>query len=96
MNVCMDEERPETGCGIQTGDPDAVLDENRRIMELRRLVDFSLAFIAQSDISQLQAQRVVVAVKQRAMVLFPGKEATFDLIYGPRFRRLISEKYRLQ
>lgn len=96
MNASTDRETPETGDGIQAGDPDAVLDENRRIRELRRLVDFSLAFIAQSDISQSQAQRVVVAIKQRAVVLFPGKEATFDLIYGPRFRRLISEKYRLQ
>ncbi len=96
MNVCTDETGPGTIKPLEGGDPDAVLDENRRIRELRRLVDFSLAFIAQSDIPQSHAHRVVVAVKQRAMVLFPGKEATFDLIYGPRFRRLIAEKYRLQ
>ncbi|NTU47829.1 MAG: hypothetical protein HGA63_09535 [Syntrophobacteraceae bacterium] len=96
MNAYTDEESLERSGESQGVDHDAVVEENRRIRELRRLVDFSFAFIAQSDISRSQAQRVVVAVKQRAMVLFPGKEATFDLIHGPRFRRLIAEKYRLQ
>jgi hypothetical protein len=72
------------------------LEEDRRIRRLRRLVDFSLAFIAQSHISLDEARRVVQGVKGHAVELFPGKEETFDLIYTPRFRRLISEKYRLQ
>jgi hypothetical protein len=34
--------------------------------------------------------------KQTAMQLFPDKEETFDLIYGSRFRRILTEKYQLQ
>lgn len=71
-------------------------DEDRRIRQLRRLVDFSLAFIAQSPISLEEAHRIVLGVKEQASQLFPGKEETFDLIYSPRFRRLIVEKYCLQ
>lgn len=74
---------------------DSVEDEERKIRRLRRTVDFSLALIAQSDLSQLQAQKLVQVVREKALALFPGKEETFDLIYAPRFRRLIVEKYGL-
>lgn len=74
---------------------DSVEDEERKIRRLRRMVDFSLALIAQSDLSQLQAQKLVQVVREKALALFPGKEETFDLIYAPRFRRLIVERYGL-
>ena len=38
---------------------------------------------------------MVEKVKQWAVILFPGKEETFDLIYRPRFRRIIEERYPL-
>jgi hypothetical protein len=71
-------------------------EEDRRIRHLRRLVDFSMALIAQSNVTREEAQRLVEAVRQQACQLFPGKEETFELIYTPRFRRLISEKFGLQ
>lgn len=70
-------------------------EEDKRIRHLRRLVDFSIALIAQSPMSPEEAQRVVQGVRQHACRLFPGKEETFDLIYTPRFRRLIAEKFSL-
>ena len=74
---------------------DEIKEENKRIRHLRRLVDFSLALIAQSPMSPDEAQRIVQAVRQQAMRLFPGKEETFELLYTPRFRRLIAEKFSL-
>ena len=70
-------------------------EENRRIRTLRLLVDFSLAYIAQSKLSLEEAQGVLQGVKKQSLRLFPEKEETFDLIYLPRFRRLFREKYRL-
>ncbi len=72
-----------------------IKEENKRMRHLRRLVDFALAFIAQSPMSPEEAQRVVQAVRDQAMRLFPGKEETFELLYTPRFRRLIAEKFSL-
>ncbi|MGO8943866.1 MAG: hypothetical protein ACLQJ7_09355 [Syntrophobacteraceae bacterium] len=72
-----------------------IKEENKRIRHLRRLVDFSLALIAQSPMPLDEAQRIVQAVRQQAMRLFPGKEQTFELLYTPRFRRLIAEKFKL-
>jgi len=70
-------------------------EENRRIRTLRLLVDFSLAYLAQTNLPLEEAQAVVEGVKKQALRLFPEKEETFELIYLPRFRRLLREKYRL-
>ena len=71
-------------------------EEEKRIRHLRRLVDFTLALIAQSRIPLEEAQRLVDGVRHHAYRLFPDKKDTFELIYTPRFRRLIAEKYGLQ
>jgi hypothetical protein len=70
-------------------------EENRRIRTLRLLVDFALAYLAQTNLPLEEAQAVVEGVKKQALRLFPEKEETFDLIYLPRFRRLLREKYHL-
>jgi len=68
-------------------------EEERRVRTLRFLVDFSLAYLAQTKLSLEEAQ--VAGVKKQALHLFPEKEETFDLIYLPRFQRLLRDKYRL-
>lgn len=70
-------------------------EENRRLRTLRLLVDFALAYLAQTNLPLEEAQAVVEGVKKQALRLFPEKEETFDLIYLPRFRRLLKEKYQL-
>ncbi len=73
----------------------AIEEEDRRIRTLRLLVDFSLTYIAQTRLSLEEAQAVVQGVRKQALRLFPDKEETFDLIYLPRFRRLLRNKYRM-
>ena len=70
-------------------------EENRRVRMLSFLVDFSLTYLAQTNLPLEEAQAVVEGVKKQALRLFPEKEETFDLIYLPRFRRLLREKYHL-
>lgn len=41
------------------------------------------------------ASRHVAGVRDFAARLFPGKGDVFDLVYGPRFRRLLADKYNL-
>jgi hypothetical protein len=71
----------------------AVREENRRVRFLRFLVDLSLVSIQQEELSREKAERVVEDVKQAACTLFPGKEETFELIYRPRFQRVIQERF---
>ena len=76
-------------------DKEEIEEENRRLRTLRLLVDFALAYLAQTNLPLEEAQAVVEGVKRQALRLFPEKEETFDLIYLPRFRRLLREKYQL-
>ncbi|HIC90500.1 MAG TPA: hypothetical protein EYP21_00245 [Syntrophaceae bacterium] len=71
-----------------------IQEENRKIRYLRFLVDFSLNYIAQSDISPEEAFDLVEKVKRQACILFPGKEETFEIIYRPRFQRVIHQRFR--
>ena len=71
----------------------SVKEENRRVRYLRVLVDLSLVSIQQEELSREKAERVVEDVKQAACNLFPGKEETFELIYRPRFQRVIHERF---
>jgi len=41
-----------------------------------------------------EALRVVEGVKKYALSLFPGKEDAFDMIYAPRFKRVLNEKFK--
>lgn len=72
-----------------------VREENRKIRYLRFLVDFSILSIQQDDLSAEEALALVENVKRAACGLFPGKEGTFELIYRPRFNRIIQERFGL-
>ena len=77
-------------------DKQALLAEERKIRRLGRAMDVAAALLWRVDLTLEEAQDVVSHAKQTALQLFPDKEDTFDLIYGPRFRRILTEKYRLQ
>jgi hypothetical protein len=72
---------------------DALEEEDRRVRQLRTVVQLALSAIAQTDIGLAEAERLVAAVRGTALRLFPGKELAFDLVYLPRFRRLLAERY---
>ncbi|MBI1912077.1 MAG: hypothetical protein HYS21_08750 [Deltaproteobacteria bacterium] len=72
-----------------------IKDEDKRIRYLRRMVDLTMYLIIDSDMGLEDAQRHVEGVRNYALTLFPGKGDVFDLVYGPRFKRLLIEKYSL-
>lgn len=73
----------------------AVREENRRLRYLRFLVDLALLEISRGRYTKPQAEKVVENIRSQALQLFPGKELAFDLIYRPRFRRVIAETFQL-
>ncbi|HEY2988676.1 MAG TPA: hypothetical protein VGL11_13180 [Candidatus Binatia bacterium] len=77
-------------------DDEAVRAEELRLKRLRTLMDFTAALLWQADLTLVQAQKVVADAKAKALELFPDKAETFDLIYGSRFRRILTERYHLQ
>jgi len=79
-----------------TVDKVALLAEERKLRRLGRAMDVAAALLWRVELTLEEAQDVVNHAKETALQLFPDKEETFDLIYGPRFRRILVEKYRLQ
>ncbi len=71
-----------------------LLNEHKMIRRLRILVDLTTALIAQDDSLTLeQGWAHVQALKAATVAMFPGKEEVFDLIYLPRFSRLLAERF---
>jgi hypothetical protein len=75
------------------GEDSQIKEESRKLRYLRFLVDFSILSIQQDDLLPEEAQELVEDVKRAACSLFPGKEETFELIYRPRFDRVIQERF---
>jgi len=58
-------------------------------------VDLALNEIRSGSFTLSQARRVVENLRSQALMLFPGKETAFDLIYRPRLQRAITETFQL-
>ncbi|MBF8260927.1 MAG: hypothetical protein HW376_456 [candidate division NC10 bacterium] len=70
-------------------------DEERRLKQLRLVVGLTMSTISQTNLSLGEASQMVAATRRLALRLFPGKEHAFDLIYQPRLRRLLAERFGL-
>lgn len=73
---------------------EALEDENRKLRRLRLLVDLVLARLYQDpELTLLEALELVERCRDAALDLFPGKEDAFELIYRPRFDRVLAARW---
>ena len=73
---------------------DELVEEEKKLRRLRFIVDFSLKYIETQSLSHDEALKIVEGVRKHTLKLFPGKEEAFDIIYAPRFKRLLNEKFK--
>jgi len=76
------------------GAADELREEERKIREMRCLVDITSAVIAQGNISVLEACSLIRLTRRQVLQLFPEKEKVFDLIHRPRFARIVQERLK--
>lgn len=69
-----------------------IREENQRIRKLRRLVDLTCALLYQLPLTEASALNLINSTRDRALELFPDKEEQFNLIYLPRFHRILRER----
>jgi len=67
----------------------ALRDENRKMRFLRLMVDATAARLRQGDLSTIEALTLISETKKAVLHLFPDKESVYDLIYKPRFERIL-------
>ena len=60
---------------------------------VRFIVDLASSILYQQDLTLEETSHLIENTKQAVLELFPGKEDVFELIYRPRFQRIIKEKY---
>jgi hypothetical protein len=76
-------------------DSNEIKEENKKIRNLRFMVDLSLSLIAMGNLSRDEATKYYTRTRKYAITLFPGKADAFEIIYAPKFRRLIANIYGL-
>jgi len=74
---------------------DAIVEENKNIRRLKFMVNLRLSLIADGSLTRDEATEQFLRTRKYALSLFPGKENAFELIYAPKFRRLITKIYGL-
>lgn len=70
-------------------------DESRQLRRLRIIVQLALETIAEGELSLEEAEDVAASTRRLALEMFPGKGQAFDLLYRPKFQKLISALYWL-
>jgi hypothetical protein len=73
---------------------DLLQEEEKKLRRLRFIVDFAIEYIQSQQLNHEEAIRVVEGVRKHTLKLFPGKEDAFDIIYAPRFKRVLNEKFQ--
>jgi hypothetical protein len=71
----------------------SLLEEEKQLRRLRIIVDFAAQVLAQERMTIDEALDLINATKRAAVNMFPGKEQTFDIIYGRRFERILKERF---
>lgn len=70
-----------------------LIKEEKNMRRLKFIVDLTQAVLMQSDLTLQESLNLMENTKKAALSLFPDKEFVYDLIYTPRFRRIIEERF---
>ena len=81
--------------GVDVPTQAEIQEENHKVRRLQVVVSLVMNTIQQSDIPLEEAAELVASTREFALKLFPDKTLAYDLIYQGRFKRLLSEKYKI-
>ena len=72
------------------------LEEAKLIRRLQMMMNMVMQVIAQDGTLTIEdASQMIADARTAALAMFPGKELAYDLIWRPRFQRLMRERFRL-
>jgi hypothetical protein len=74
----------------------AELNEAKMIRRLQMMMNLVMQTVAQDgSLSIDEASQMIADARTAALAMFPGKELAYDLIWRPRFQRLMRERFRI-
>jgi hypothetical protein len=72
------------------------LEEQKLIRRMQMMMSMVMQVIAQdASLSIDDASQMIADTKRAALAMFPGKELAYDLIWKPRFQRVMRERFRI-
>ena len=70
------------------------LEEQRLIRRMQMMMNMVMQVIAQDQSLTIDdASQMIADARGAALAMFPGKELAYDLIWKPRFQRLMRERF---
>lgn len=77
-------------------DPTELAEEQKRLRRMQMMMNMVMQVIAQdATLSVDEASQMIADSRRAALAMFPGKELAYDLIWRPRFQRLMRERFRM-
>jgi hypothetical protein len=71
-------------------------EEQKLIRRLQMMMNMVMQVIAQDPSLTIDdAAQMIADSRKAALAMFPGKELAYDLIWRPRFQRLMRERFRI-
>jgi hypothetical protein len=86
----------ETGAEIIGISAEERAKEQKLIRRMQMMMNMVMQVIAQdSSLTVDDAAQMIADSRKAALAMFPGKELAYDLIWRPRFQRLMRERFRI-
>ncbi len=93
----MDQEPVSAANAHDPLEAERVTEERRQLRRLQMMMTMCLQVIAQDgSLTVEEASQMVSDSRDAALAMFPGKELAYDLIWKPRFQRVMIDRFRLQ
>src|SRR5580698_6849361 len=71
-------------------------EEQKLIRRMQFMMNMVMQVIAQDGSLTIdEAAQMIADTRKAALAMFPGKELAYDLIWRPRFQRLMRERFRI-
>ncbi len=76
--------------------PQDAVEEGKLIRRMQLMMNLVMQTIAQdSSLTIDEASQMIADSKKAALAMFPDKELAYEIIWRPRFQRLMRERFRI-
>ncbi|MFQ6105070.1 MAG: hypothetical protein ACE5OP_12390 [Candidatus Glassbacteria bacterium] len=71
----------------------ALREEEKKMRYLRFIVDLTRQILLESQLTRDEAVMLISSTRRCVLKLFPDKGEVYDLIYAPRFEKILLERW---
>jgi hypothetical protein len=90
------EQPPTNGEAVAAMSAEERAEEERLLRRMQMMMNLVMQTIAQDgSLTVDEASQMIADSRKAALAMFPGKELAYDLIWRPRFQRLMRERFRI-